>query len=530
MTSILLRLKVDPETAAAALLHDAVEDTPVTTEDIVENFGERVQMLVDGVTKLGKLSTDTSEQSAQARDYDEQSENLRKMFLAMAEDIGVVLIKLADRLHNMRTLELSSRKTGHQGRQTHGDLCSAGEPARYLADKGRARRFVFRVSATNGIRNDPAQLEVKGRNQEEYVERVIDLLDAELKEQDFPGRLNGRKKHLYSIYRKMEQKQRGLDEIYDVLGIRVIVEKTADCYGAVGVVHTMWHPIPGEFDDYIATPKASQYRSLHTAVIGPGGYPLEIQIRTQEMHDDAEYGVAAHWRYKEGRKSDPKLEEKVAWLRQLMEWRTEISDAEDFVEALKSEYFHEQIYVFTPKGDVIELPAGIDPGRFCLPDSHRGGAPHDWRQSQRPTGAADLQTQDGRCGRDRNEQKQSRSKPRLAAGRTGLCQDPGSAGKDPPMVPASGAGGKRPAGKRDARKGNEASRSRDETRRSAGTVSSLYETRRFPGGDRLWSGVRPKELQRNLASTRPRNRLAVRQVSRNRLLPRAWSLAERAIC
>ncbi len=366
VASILLRLKVDPETAAAALLHDAVEDTPVTTEDIVEHFGERVQMLVDGVTKLGKLSTDTSDQSAQVRDYDEQSENLRKMFLAMAEDIGVVLIKLADRLHNMRTLDALPRdKQLVKARQTMEIFAPLANRLGIWPIKVELEDLSFRYLQPVEYETIRRQLEIKGRNQEEYVERVIELLSKELEAQGFPGRLNGRKKHIYSIYRKMEQKQRGLDEIYDVLGIRVIVEKTSDCYGALGVVHTLWHPIPGEFDDYIATPKASHYRSLHTAVIGPGSYPLEIQIRTQEMHDDAEYGVAAHWRYKEGRKSDPQLEEKVAWLRQLMEWRTEVSDAEDFVEALKSQYFREQIYVFTPKGDIIELPAGSTPVDFA---------------------------------------------------------------------------------------------------------------------------------------------------------------------
>jgi GTP pyrophosphokinase len=365
VATILTRLRLDAETVAGALLHDVVEDSGITLQTIEETFGKRIATLVDGVTKLSRLPW-TSDVEQTDREKDAQAESLRKMFLAMADDIGVVLIKLADRLHNMRTLQYmppeKQRKTAQQTLEIYAPLANR---LGIWQLKTELEDLAFKYLNPHEYETIRKQLETRGKAVEEYVERVMQILRDSLEEQGIQSRLTGRTKHIYSIYRKMNLKRRKLDEIYDVIGIRVIVDEKRDCYGTLGVIHAMWHPIPGEFDDYIATPKESMYRSLHTAVIGPEGHALEIQIRTEEMHEVAEYGVAAHWRYKEGRKSDARVEAKIAWLRQLMDWREEMSDAEEFVESLKSDVFKDQIYVFTPKGDIIELPAGATPVDFA---------------------------------------------------------------------------------------------------------------------------------------------------------------------
>ncbi len=365
VAAILIRINLDAETVAGALLHDVVEDSGIDLTEIEETFGKRIATLVDGVTKLSRLPwSGDVEQSA--REKDAQAESLRKMFLAMADDIGVVLIKLADRLHNMRTLQyMPVEKQQKIAQQTLEIYAPLANRLGIWPLKTELEDLAFKYLKPHEYRTIRAQLLTRGKAVEDYVERVKAILQEALREQGINARLTGRTKHIYSIYRKMNLKRRTLDEIYDVIGIRVIVEEKRDCYGALGVVHDMWHPIPGEFDDYIATPKESMYRSLHTAVIGPEGHALEIQIRTEEMHESAEYGVAAHWRYKEGRKSDARIEAKIAWLRQLMDWREEMSDAEEFVESLKSDVFKDQIYVFTPRGDIIELPAGATPLDFA---------------------------------------------------------------------------------------------------------------------------------------------------------------------
>lgn len=368
VAGILVRIKLDAETVAGALLHDVVEDSGVELTEIEEIFGQRIATLVDGVTKLNRLpwSGDIEQSEQSAREKDAQAESLRKMFLAMADDIGVVLIKLADRLHNMRTLQYmpieKQQKTAQQTLEIYAPLANR---LGIWQLKTELEDLAFKYLMPHEYQTIRGQLVTRGKAVEDYVERVKEILHDALAEQGINARLTGRTKHIYSIYRKMNLKRRQLDEIYDVIGIRVIVEEKRDCYGALGVIHDMWHPIPGEFDDYVATPKESMYRSLHTAVIGPEGHALEIQIRTEEMHESAEYGVAAHWRYKEGRKSDARVEAKIAWLRQLMEWREEMNDAEEFVESLKSDVFKDQIYVFTPRGDIIELPAGATPLDFA---------------------------------------------------------------------------------------------------------------------------------------------------------------------
>jgi guanosine-3',5'-bis(diphosphate) 3'-pyrophosphohydrolase len=365
VANILAEMSLDQETIAAALLHDVVEDSGVSRETIEEQFGPRVARLVDSVTKLGRIPW-TADDDQSTREKDAQAESLRKMFLAMIDDIGVVLIKLADRLHNMRTLQHMPRdnqiRTAQQTMEIYAPLANRLGMWQF---KSELEDLAFRYLNPIEFKSLNGALEKRGKDRAAYLEQVQDELKKALSAAAVEAELTGRGKHIYSIYRKMRQKGRSFDEIYDVIGIRIIVKETKDCYGALGVIHSMWHPIPGEFDDYVATPKESMYQSLHTAVIGPEGHALEIQIRTREMHQIAEYGVAAHWRYKEGGKSSPRVEAKVAWLRQLMDWRDEVADAEEFVESLKSDVFQEMIYVFTPAGDIIELPAGATPVDFA---------------------------------------------------------------------------------------------------------------------------------------------------------------------
>ncbi len=367
---ILSRMRFDSEMIAAALLHDVVEDCSITLEDLTAQFGVRVATLVDGVTKLGQIpwTGETDLVSQASREKTAQAENLRKMFLAMIDDIGVVLIKLADRLHNMRTLDAMPRdkqiRIAQQTMEIYAPLANRLGIWQFKSElEDRAFRYL-QPDAYAALRKS---LDTRNRDQVVYIERVMKQLRDALGSEGIEAELSGRTKHIYSIYRKMVQKNRTFEEIYDVIGIRVLIpeDRQKDCYGALGIIHSMWHPIPGEFDDYIATPKQSMYQSLHTVVIGPEGRALEIQIRTRHMHEVAEYGVAAHWRYKEATKSDAKVEAKIAWLRQLLEWQTEVKDAEEFVETIKSDVLDEMIYVFTPKGDIIELPAGATPLDFA---------------------------------------------------------------------------------------------------------------------------------------------------------------------
>lgn len=362
---ILARIRLDADTIAGALLHDLVEDTDVTYEDVEREFGPRVSLLVNGVTKLSRLPW-AGDGDQSKREKEAQAESLRKMFLAMVDDIGVVLIKLADRLHNMRTLQfMPPEKQQRTAQQTIEIYAPLANRLGIWQFKSELEDLSFKYLSPHEYETIRRGIEQRGAAEREYVERVKVLLQEELAKHGIEATLTSRTKHIYSIYRKMSMKRRSLDEIYDLIGIRVIVEHKYQCYGALGIVHELFHPIPGEIDDYIAMPKESMYQSLHTAVIGPEGHLLEIQIRTPEMHEIAEFGVAAHWRYKEGKKSDARVEAKIAWLRQLLEWREEVSDAEEFVESLKSDVFKDQIYVFTPKGDIIELPAGATPLDFA---------------------------------------------------------------------------------------------------------------------------------------------------------------------
>jgi guanosine-3',5'-bis(diphosphate) 3'-pyrophosphohydrolase len=354
----LVDLRLDAATVAAGLLHDVPEDTAVTVEQIGEIFGEEIARLVDGVTKLRKITWTSLEE--------EEAESLRKIFLAMVDDIRVILIRLADRLHNMHTLGALPQERGTViARETLEIFAPLAHRLGMWQIKEELEDLALRYLEPDRYREVVDLLSERRADRERYVEGVVQTLRKTLTEGGIKVDVTGRRKHIYSIYQKMQKRGRDFDRIYDVYGARIIVDDIKDCYATLGIVHSLWRPIAGEFDDYIAMPKDNMYQSLHTAVVGPEGRALEVQIRTWDMHWMAEYGVAAHWRYKEQVERDAVLESKMAWLRQLMDWRREFVDAQEFVDSLKTDLFPEEVYVFTPKGDVIELPRGATPVDFA---------------------------------------------------------------------------------------------------------------------------------------------------------------------
>ncbi|MFL5651865.1 MAG: RelA/SpoT family protein [Chloroflexota bacterium] len=357
---ILAELGLDTTAIQAALLHDVPEDTEYSLTDVEEGFGPEVAQLVDGVTKLSRFSTHSHEQ--------QQAENIRKMLLAMAQDIRVVLIKLADRLHNMRTLTaLPVEKQQRIARQTMEIYAPLAERLGIWQMKWELEDLAFKALEPERFRELAKLLDTRRKGRETYIERAIAELRPSLEAAGITADIEGRPKHIYSIWKKMQRKSAEFGEIYDVYAIRLLVDEVRDCYAALGIVHSIWRPIPGQFDDYIAVPKNNLYQSLHTAVIALDGKPLEIQIRTHQMHQVSEVGIAAHWRYKEGTKSDREYDAKLAWLRQLMDWQRDVSesDATEFVEGIKLDIFQDQVFVFTPKGDIKDLPAGATPLDFA---------------------------------------------------------------------------------------------------------------------------------------------------------------------
>jgi len=355
---ILAELELDPVTIAAALLHDVVEDTACSLQDVREEFGDEVTALVDGVTKLTQLEARTR--------LEEQAENLRKMLVAMARDIRVILIKLADRLHNMRTLGVLSRE---RRREIADETLEVFAPLAHRLGISRIQweleDLALKYKHPETYEELREKVPARRQEREEYTRLLIDQLKESLEEVGIEGDIQGRAKHLYSIYRKIVGQDKEMAEIYDLVAVRVVVDTVKDCYGVLGTVHSLWKPIPGRFKDYIAMPKSNMYQSLHTTVIGPRGEPFEIQIRTWEMHRTAEYGIAAHWRYKESGASDEDFEKKLTWLREVLEWQSESCDAREFMESLKIDVFSDEVFVFTPKGDVIDLPAGSTPIDFA---------------------------------------------------------------------------------------------------------------------------------------------------------------------
>ena len=359
-------LQLDAPAVAGALLHDVQEDCAVPNSEIVRRFGDEVGRLVDGATKLDRIKWRADERPGERAI---QAENLRKMFLAMAEDIGVVIIKLADRLHNMRTLDAQPpEKRIRIARETMEIYAPLANRLGIWQIKWELEDLAFRYLEPERYKQIARMLHAKRGVRERYIAQVERILRDELANHGIKAEVTGRAKHLYSIAQKIdryEAQHKSFEHIYDLLALRVIVDSVGDCYNALGVIHGLWLPIPGQFDDYIASPKESLYQSLHTTVLALGTRPLEIQIRTQEMHQLAEYGIAAHWRYKEGAGRDQRSEDRLSWLRQLLEWQRDMSAAEEFVESVKADLFQDQVFVFTPKGEVKEMPAGATPIDFA---------------------------------------------------------------------------------------------------------------------------------------------------------------------
>ena len=360
---ILTTIDMDEATICAALLHDVVEDTEITHEDLIKEFGEEIANLVDGVTKLSKLQEYTTIKEQQVEDY-------RKMFLAMGKDIRVILIKLADRLHNMRTLKFLTRDRQIANAKETMDLYAplANRLGLYSI-KWELEDLSFKYLYPEEYRELVEGIDRKREERLVFIEKIMDKIRLELKRNRIDAEVTGRAKHLYSIYRKMKRDNKTLDEIYDLFALRILVNSVKDCYAALGVVHELYSPMPGRFKDYISVPKSNMYQSLHTTLIGPKGTPFEVQIRTWDMHRVAEFGIAAHWAYKEAnkeKKSVVKVEEdKLAWLRESLEWQKDMQDPDEFLNTLKTELFEDEVYVFTPKGDIKVLPKGSTPIDFA---------------------------------------------------------------------------------------------------------------------------------------------------------------------
>lgn len=365
VAQILAELRLDGETIAAAILHDVVEDTGTLLEAVAAEVGPRVARLVDGVTKMDVIK-DLPTPGDASRKERAHSESLRKMLLAMAEDVRVVLIKLADRLHNMRTLDsLPADKQRRIARETLELFAPLANRLGIWQIKWQLEDLAFRCLEPRAHRDIVRHLAERRVDREHYIGAFIETLKQELLRAGTRAEVSGRAKSAYGIWRKMQRKHQDFEQIHDVRAVRVLVDTVPECYAALGVVHTRWQFIPGEFDDYIATPKENSYRSIHTAVIGPEGKTVEVQIRTHEMDRQAELGVAAHWRYKEGAKGDEAFDRKIVWLRQLLEWKDEVAEASEFIDQFKSEVFTDRVYVFTPRGNVVDLPQGSTPLDFA---------------------------------------------------------------------------------------------------------------------------------------------------------------------
>ncbi len=359
VAEILAELGMDTDTIIAGLLHDVIEDTDLTMDEIQKEFSPQISKLVDGVTKLKNLEFKSYEE--------QQAESLRKMFLAMAADIRVIIIKLADRLHNMRTLKYQSEnKQIEKAKETLEIYAPLAHRLGINAIKWELEDLSLKFLNPDEYFEIAHKIEGTRAEREKNLKEVMDKIREKLRELKIKCDIDGRPKHIYSIYKKMHEKNKVFEEVYDLVAIRIIVKTVKDCYGVLGLVHTMWKPLPMRFKDYIAVPKQNMYQSLHTTLLGDDGKPFEVQIRTYEMHRTAEYGIAAHWKYKEDiKKTDEDMEARLAWLRELLEWQTDLKDSKEFMETLKIDIFSDNVFVFTPKGDVKDFVKGSTPLDFA---------------------------------------------------------------------------------------------------------------------------------------------------------------------
>lgn len=359
VADIVTDMKLDTISIVCSILHDIIEDTDVELSHVKKEFGKSAAIIIDGLTKINKISFKTVEE--------EQAENLRKMIIAMSEDIRIILIKLADRLHNMRTLDaLSPERQKIKAKETLDIFVPLAHRLGMSQLEGELEDLSFRYLYLKKFNEIVHMVEQKQKERETQINKTIDILNDKLRNFKIKAEITGRAKNFYSVYMKITKRGVIFDEIYDLTAVRVIVDDLKDCYGTLGIIHSLWKPIPGKFKDYIANPKFNLYQSLHTSVIGPGGKPIEIQIRTWSMHKTAEYGIAAHWKYKEGKiKDDKEFEERISWLREMLQWQKELSDPKDFMESLRLDLFHDEVFVFTPKGDVVRLPLGSTPIDFA---------------------------------------------------------------------------------------------------------------------------------------------------------------------
>jgi len=359
VAAILADLKLDAATVAAGLLHDTIEDTPITPEEIKSLFGEEVAMLVDGMTKLSRMELQSREQR--------EADNFRKMIVAMAKDIRVILIKLADRLHNMRTLRsLPPEKQKRIAQETLDIYAPLANRLGISRIKTELEDLAFMYLNPEAYKDLAQKVNQRRIERESYINELIEIIKRQLAEHGYKGEVKGRPKHFYSIYQKMEKQGISFEEVYDLIAIRIITDTKVNCYAILGLIHSLWTPVPGRFKDFIGVPKSNLYQSLHTTVIGPKGERVEFQIRTEEMHRLAEEGIAAHWRYKEKSAVSQREEQQFAWLRQLLEWQRDLPDAKEFMETVKGDLFPDVVYVFTPRGDVKELPQGSTPVDFAF--------------------------------------------------------------------------------------------------------------------------------------------------------------------
>ena len=423
-----------------------IEDCDVTPEQLDERFGPEVSRLVDGVSKLTRLEL-MAIRRTNGHNMDDsatQAENLRKMLVAMAQDIRVVLIKLADRLHNMSTLRALPRQRQLNVARETLDIYAPLAHRLGMADlKWKLEDLAFRVLQPDRYREISRLLTQKRAKRERYVSQVTYLLKSALDDAGIEAEVTGRPKHIYSIHRKMARytaQGKEFDQIHDLFALRVLVKQVADCYGALGVAHALWHPIPGQFDDYIANPRENSYQSLHTSVMAEGGVPMEVQIRTFEMHQVSEFGIAAHWRYKEGAKGTSHFEERMTWVRQLLEWQRDVSGAEEFLESVKTDLLPNQVFVYTPKGEVKELPRGFHADRLRIPNPHGHRAPVQRGQGKRQAHVAGLSAGERGHGTDTDQQENPGAEARLAEPGPGVCEHGRGKAGHPRMVQETGTG------------------------------------------------------------------------------------------